>query len=286
MIYLSAFADEAGVSLSEQITALNKNGISYMEIRSVDEKNVADFTIEQASTYAEELQKNGIKVFSIGSPIGKVDIDCDFNQYLTKFNHVLDLCDVFKCSRIRMFSFFNSVEKPEKVVEYLKILVEIATKRGVKLCHENEKGVFGDTIERVKFLMDNVDGLCFVYDPANFLQVGEKADDTLSQFFSKMEYFHIKDVIAQTGEIVPAGYGDGKIDKLISMISSDTICTLEPHLKEFGAYKDIDDTELKNKFTFNSNSESFDFAVQSMEKILTEQGYSKTNVNGVFGWVK
>ena len=185
-----------------------------------------------------------------------------------------------------MFSFFNSIEKPEKVVDRLKVLVKIATERGILLCHENEKGIFGDTIERVKYLMANVNGLGFVYDPANYLQVGEKAEDTLREFFDKTVYFHIKDVIAETEEIVPAGYGDGQIEKIISLISKDTICTLEPHLKEFGGYKDIDDTELKNKFTFNSNAESFDFAVKSMEKILENQGYKKTTRNGVFGWQK
>lgn len=286
MIFLSAFADEAGTSLKEQISALKKNQISYIEIRSIDDVNVLDFTIEKAKEYAKTLFDNGIYVYSIGSPIGKVDIDCDFNEYLVKFNHILDLCDVFSCKRIRMFSFFNSLEKPKKVVEHLKTLVKIASKRDIKLCHENEKGIFGDTIERVKYLMENVKGLGFVYDPANYLQVGEKAEDTLREFFDKTEYFHIKDVISETEEIVPAGYGDGQIEKIISLISKDTICTLEPHLKEFGAYKDIDDTELKNKFTFNSNAESFDFAVKSMEKILENQGYKKTTRNGVFGWEK
>ena len=48
MIRLSAFSDEAGNSLQEQIAAMKRNGISLMEIRNVDGINVKDLTVEQA----------------------------------------------------------------------------------------------------------------------------------------------------------------------------------------------------------------------------------------------
>ncbi|MFQ7076942.1 MAG: hypothetical protein ACLRSW_02885 [Christensenellaceae bacterium] len=57
--------------------------------------------------------------------------------------------------------------------------------------------------------MSNVKGLKYVYDPANYIQVGEEAERTLVSC-AKTDYFHIKDVTAETGELVPAGYGSGK----------------------------------------------------------------------------
>ena len=74
MIRLSAFSDEAGKALSAQIAALLRNGISLTELRSVGGKNVKDLTLEEAENYAKVLEQNGIRVWSIGSPVGKVKI--------------------------------------------------------------------------------------------------------------------------------------------------------------------------------------------------------------------
>ncbi|MBO5714467.1 MAG: sugar phosphate isomerase/epimerase, partial [Clostridia bacterium] len=206
MIFLSAFADEAGSTLKEQIDALKRNNISYLELRSVDDVNVADLTVERATEIKKELDSNGIKVWAIGSPLGKVDIDCDFTEYQKKIHHVCNLAKLFGANKIRSFSFFKAYDNYEKVKEYLLKMVEIADSYGVKICHENEKDVYGDTKERVSQLMNDVKGLEFVYDPANYLQMNETAEDTLNLFFDKTSYFHIKDVIQETGELVPAGH--------------------------------------------------------------------------------
>ncbi|MBE5751214.1 MAG: sugar phosphate isomerase/epimerase [Clostridiales bacterium] len=275
MIKLSAFSDEAGSSLKEQISALKRNGISLMELRSIAGKNVAEFTEEEAKAYQKELEENGISVWSIGSPLGKVDIDVDFSEYCEKVRHVCKLANIFKAQRIRMFSFFNAYEKEEKVFAYLQEMVKIGKEYGVDMCHENEKDVFGDTVERVLKIMQNVDGLKYVYDPANYLQCGQSAEETLATFHAKTDYFHIKEVIASTGELVPAGYGDGKIKELVAKIDSEKVLTLEPHLMEFDAYKSIDNTEMKHKFTFANEQEAFDAAVVALKNILKELNYKE-----------
>jgi sugar phosphate isomerase/epimerase len=120
-----------------------------------------------------------------------------------------------------------------------------------------------------------------VYDPANFLQVGESdSNKTLEALHSRAHYFHIKDVISATGELVPAGEGDGNIDKLVANIKDDKVLTLEPHLAIFDSYKSIDDTEMKNKYVFSSNEEAFDYAVKSLKNILVKNGYKE--IKGAF----
>ena len=275
MIKLSAFSDEAGNSIKEQISALKRNGIFLMELRSIDGKNVAEFTEEDAKSYQKELEENGISVWSIGSPLGKVDIDVDFNEYCKKVRHVCKLANIFKTKKIRMFSFFKAYNEEEKVFAYLRKMVKIGKEYGVDMCHENEKDVFGDTAERVLKIMQNVEGLKYIYDPANYLQCGQSADETLSAFHATTEYFHIKDVIGETGELVPAGYGDTKIKELIAKIDSEKVLTLEPHLMEFDAYKSIDNTEMKHKFTFANGQEAFDAAVTALKNILEELNYKE-----------
>lgn len=284
MIKLCAFADEADETLEGQIAALKRNRIGYLELRSVNGVNVKDLTVKQAKEYQEMLSENGIKVWSIGSPLGKEDIDCDFNEYEKTVRHVFELANIFEAKRIRMFSFFNAYDKKEKVFEYLGRMVKIANEYGVLLCHENEKEVYGDTVERVLELKENVKGLAFVYDPANYLQVGEKAENTLEKAHGISDYYHIKDVITATDELVPAGEGDGKIDRLISLIEGDAVLTLEPHLRTFAGYSAIDNTEMKNKYNFKDGNEAFDTAVTALKKVLKESNYKEINGGFVKLW--
>ncbi|MBE5733090.1 MAG: sugar phosphate isomerase/epimerase [Clostridiales bacterium] len=281
MIKLCAFADESSGKLSGQIEALVRNNIPYLEIRGVDGKNVADLSEEEARAIYEKLSENGLAVWSIGSPLGKVNVDVDFDEYLKKVEHVCKIANILQAKQIRCFSFFKAYNDREKVLEYMQKMVDVGSKYGVFMCHENEKDIYGDTLERTVDILDNVKGIKCVYDPANFLQVGESdSNKTLDALHSRAHYFHIKDVISATGELVPAGEGDGNIDKLVANIKDDKVLTLEPHLAIFDSYKSIDDTEMKNKYVFSSNEEAFDCAVNSLKKILIKNGYKE--IKGAF----
>lgn len=279
MIKLSAFADEAGTELSTQIAALQRNGISYIEVRFIGDKNVADLTEEEAKAHAKTLADAGIRVWSIGSPLGKIKITDDIDAHMEKTRHVCRLAKIFGTKRIRMFSFFEAYEAEEAVFAALRRMVKIAEEEGVTLCHENEKDIYGDVVSRILRIMENVEGLAYVYDPANFLEVGEDSANALANLHNKMNYFHIKDVIKETHEIVPAGYGDGLIDQLVARLPADGewVLTLEPHLSIFAGYAQIDNTEMKNKFTFKNNSESFDAAVAALKKVILSQNYREEN---------
>lgn len=276
MIRLSAFSDEAGNSLEQQIAALQRNNIPYMEIRNIDGKNIKDLSLQEAQAIKNRLDEEGLQVWSIGSPLGKVDITVDMDEYMETVCHIFELAKILGADKIRMFSFFNSYDQKDKVIHNLKLMVAKANEYGIKLCHENEKEIYGDTAARVKEILDNVPGLYCVYDPANFLQVGEKADTTLPLFADRTEYFHIKDVIMETEELVPAGEGDGHIPELIASIQDDKVLSLEPHLAVFEGYATIDNTQMKNKYHFASNSQAFDAAANALKQLLIKAGYKET----------
>ena len=286
MIRLCAFADEADKMVDGQIAALKKNGLELIELRGLDGTNVSKLTEDEAKAYAKRFADAGIKVWSIGSPLGKVKITEDFSEYSKLVRHVCRLAKIFGTDKIRMFSFKEAYESVDKVMENLRGMVAIAKEEGVELYHENEKAIYGDTCERVLEIMDKVDGLKFVYDPANFLEVGENADVTLNALHAKTDYFHIKDVISETKTLVPAGCGDGKISELIARIdpADDKVLTVEPHLKVFDGFADIDDTQMKNKYHFASNEEAFDAAIGAIKGVLTDAGYKYDEAKG--GYVK
>lgn len=279
MIKLAAFADEASSSLEGQIAALKRNDIEYIELRGIDDKNISAITLEEAQRYAKRLSDAGIKVWSIGSPIGKINISDYSDEYKDKLRHICRLAKIFGTDKIRMFSFFEAYESGDKVISALSEMQKIAAEEGVGLYHENEKAIYGDTLERVQEIMNKVEGMYYIYDPANYVEVGEDCGKTLETLYDKTDYFHIKDVIADTHELVPAGHGDGRIADIIAKIpdDADKTLTLEPHLALFSGYSEIDNTEMKNKFHFESNDEAFDAAANALKKLLEDQGYKKSN---------
>lgn len=275
MIRLCAFADEADPSLDGQIKALNKNNIHLIELRGVDGKNVLDLTDEEAKAALDKLTKGGIKVWSIGSPIGKVDITTDFNEYEKKVIRACELAKIFKCENIRMFSFFKALQSKNQVITYLKRMVEIAKKYGVKMCHENEKDIYGDIEPRCTEILNAVDGLYYVYDPANFIQCHQDPEKSLKMLHPRAYYFHIKDALMATGEVVPPGEGDGRLQEVVNLIKGDKVLTIEPHLKVFSGYANVDKSQLKNKHEYASNIEAFDDAVKHTKQLLINAGYKE-----------
>ena len=76
---LCAFADEASNELSGQIDALLRNKMEFLEIRGVDGENIKDISHAKIEKIKAELDKNGLKVWSLGSPMGKNDPENNFD---------------------------------------------------------------------------------------------------------------------------------------------------------------------------------------------------------------
>ena len=142
-----AFADEANTQMDGQIAAMLRNHLNGLEIRGVDGTNVSDITLEKAKEIRDKLTAAGLSVWSIGSPIGKINIvKDDYPAHLEKFRHTLEIAKILEAKNIRIFSFYIPENKPheqyrEEVVCRQKEKVSIAAGAGIELCHENEKGI-------------------------------------------------------------------------------------------------------------------------------------------------
>ena len=107
--------------------------------------------------------------------------------------------------------------------------------RGVTLLLENEKGIYGDTAQRVSDLLESIDSpaLAHAFDPANYVEVGQDIDGAWSLLHARVRHFHVKDYDAKTHRNVPAGAGDGQIPSLMERAVEggyDGFAVLEPHL--------------------------------------------------------
>ena len=283
---LSAFADEAGVSLDEQIAALQRNGIRYMEIRSVDGLNICKTPLETVAAYKKKLDAAGIKVTTIGSCIGKLNLEDNYEEHIAMFLHTLGVAKILGATRIRMFSVFlpqdgNAAAYRDKVFAMMKEMLDLAEPTGIALYHENEKDIYGDVSCRVRDLMDTFgDRMKFIFDPANFVQCGCDTLKVYDELKENLAYFHIKDAKASDNVVVPPGSGDGNIGTILRDFAkdhSDTMLTLEPHLMDFVGLSDLgDDVSIKkeSQYTYKNNAEAFDFAANALKQLLEKEGLS------------
>jgi len=277
---MSAFADEASGALDEQIEALKEEGISLIELRGVDGKNCADLTVEEAEIIGNKLKANGISLSALGSPYGKIGINDPFEEHLGKFENSLKVCKILGCNKIRMFSFYIPENEPyekykDEVFERLEKMLELSEKVDIKLCHENEKGIYGDIDERCMELYEHFNGrLGIIFDPANFIQCGvdpKKAYDLLKDTIT---YFHMKDALMEDGSVVSVGNGDGSVPEILNMFSSlkndEVILTVEPHLHVFGGLSNLQGEELLHKESYPDSRTAFHAACSAVKNVITK----------------
>ena len=105
-ITLSGFADEIDEKLSEQIRVLRKLGMSYLEMRGVNGKGLVEYSIEEVKEIKKQLDAEGIKLSSVGSPIGKIKITDTFEPHMELYKHTVEIAHKMETDYIRMFSFF------------------------------------------------------------------------------------------------------------------------------------------------------------------------------------
>ena len=276
-IKLCAFADEADDSLAGQIKAMQENGIGLLELRTIEKKNVTKFTDAEVKEYKKQLDDAGIKVWSIGSPIGKVKITDDFNVDLDLCKRTVEIANMFGAKSIRMFSFYGTNGEAcyrDEVMERLAKYVETTKGTDVTLCHENEKGIYGDIAVRCKEIHEAIPQLKSVFDPANFVQVGQDTLEAWAMLEPYVFYGHIKDSLAD-GNIVPPGKGIGHIPEYLPKFVAKgcNVLTLEPHLTVFSALKSLEEEGEESKvglYKFASKREAFDCAVNSLKDIIKE----------------
>lgn len=270
-----AFADEASPSIRNQIAALHRNNLQGLEIRGVDGQNISDITLEKAHDVRHQLDDAGLTVWSIGSPIGKISIEDDaFPAHLDKLRHTLALANILGAENLRMFSFYmpgSATPWRQKVIDQVGEMLRMANGTGVTLCHENEKGIYGDTADRCLDLLTAFPQLKAVFDPANFVQCGQDTLAAWAMLADRTKYLHIKDALAD-GHVVPAGKGIGHVSEIVADFRArgGQCLTLEPHLTVFDGLQNLERAgeETKMTYTYPSSDAAFDAACAALRECL------------------
>jgi hypothetical protein len=104
---LSAFADEAAPTCEAQIAALQRAGLSFIDIRSIEGHNISALPLDVAREVKAKLDDAGITTQMLGSPLGKIDIADSVDSDLEKLRHIGAVAPILGCNAVRIFSYYN-----------------------------------------------------------------------------------------------------------------------------------------------------------------------------------
>jgi len=268
-VTLSGFADEISADPATQLSVLAAESMTHLELRSTWSVNVADFTAAQLADFRGLIEDAGVRVSAIGSPIGKIAISAPFAPELERMRRITDIAAELGTTIVRVFSFYMPAgEPPERyrtqVIDQMGALAQVAEERGVLLAHENEKEIYGDLPGRCADVITSVDSpaLRATFDPANYVQCGVRPfTDAYSLLRPYLVYLQVKDARAATGEVTPAGEGDGQLRETLLALRDSGFAgfmSLEPHL------------DLAGRQGGFSGPDKFRRAAQALKSLLSE----------------
>ena len=275
---LSAFSDEYADGFAEQLLAMREFGITHIELRHADKKNVSVLTADEVKEIKTMLDASGIGVSSIGSPLGKITLDGDMDAHLETARRVFETANTVGAKFVRMFSFYapegkEVTQMKGEVYDALEKLVLLARAHGVTLCHENEAKIYGDVPERCREIIDHFGGeLKCVFDMGNFVLEGVDPYPAAYELLKKdIAYFHIKDALA-AGAIVPPGKGEAKIREILAAhreyAKEDFFVSLEPHLQLFSGLNALVGRSFENPYQYADAKSAFADAVTKLKELI------------------
>lgn len=254
-VILTGFADEGPVDkkAESQLTMLSALGMSWYSIRFVDVgtgvKNVMKLSKTDVKRLCRLHAEFGIRVSSVGSPIGKVKLlDVEdgtsnaffpFDKYLANdVQRAVELAAAFDTRLIRGFSFYHPRgTAPEKHVDEaadrLRRIAEVCASAGVIFGLEVEANLIGQNGRLLRSLYRKVNhpNLQLIFDGGNLSSQNLRPDETLAEYQamrSGIGWMHIKDYkidpkLAWTGVVdeerlqnfVPCDQGDSAHEAIL-----------------------------------------------------------------------
>jgi sugar phosphate isomerase/epimerase len=313
-VIISGFADEGPVDkkAEAQMTMLAALGMGYYSLRFVDVgngvKNVMQLTRPEIRRLSRLHQEYGVKVSSIGSPIGKVKLlDVDdgsanayfpFGRYLKQVGRAIELAGAFDSKLIRGFSFYHPrgsdpAKHVDEAAKRLGKIAEACAKAGVFFGLEVEANLIGQNgrlLRRLHRLVDNPHML-LIFDGGNLASQNLSSVETVAEYRAMkagIGWMHIKDYKIDPGlkweghvdeerlkNFVPADQGDSGHEEILRDFK-DRLPALTRKLKKAGlpgVFLDLE-PHLKGGGQFGgiSGVDGFGVALRALLRLLDYVG--------------
>jgi sugar phosphate isomerase/epimerase len=219
-IALSGFSDEAAwdKTVDQQFSAFAALGLRYTSLRFIDMgqgiKNMMQLTDPEVDACVTKLQQYGLRVATLGSPLGKVKLLDEedgtknrfvpFAKYLAEeVNHACRLANRLGTNLIRGFSFYHPKgSDPEQhlpqVIDQLGQIADVCAKHGLVYGLEVEANLVGQTGFWMSRLHQGVgrDNLMLIFDAANLSTQGFSGQEVYEHYLAMkpgLGWLHIKD---------------------------------------------------------------------------------------------
>jgi L-ribulose-5-phosphate 3-epimerase len=218
---IAAITDEFSMDLDVALDAMASVGMTGAELRLIGDRNVIDFSDEELADVRQRVERRGMRVLSIASPVLKCvlpdapPLDERFQQdvFGSKYTiedqprlsaRALEIAERTGAKIIRVFSYWRTVNPDAcapQIVQALHDLAERAGARGLIIGLENEPACNVGTGVEARAMLAAVDhpALKLIWDPANALVLGENPfpDGYSALPKSRIIHVHAKDCIVK-----------------------------------------------------------------------------------------
>jgi L-ribulose-5-phosphate 3-epimerase len=175
--------------------AAREFGMQWIELRGMWNKNIIRLDAKEVAEARHILEKYGVRVTDIASPLFKVDwkgaprsrfsehgdfhADFSFEQQDEVLDRAIELAKAFQTDRVRCFDFWRlDDQKPYRAAINEKLLeaANKAGKKGITLLLENDAGLNTATGAEAAQVLDAIKSpyLMLNWDPGNAAASGEK----------------------------------------------------------------------------------------------------------------
>ncbi len=219
-VILSGFSDEAAAdkTLDQQFSAFAALGLRHFSLRFVDAgngvKNILQLSDAEVAVVRNKMTDYGLRVSSIGSPIGKVKLfefedgtsnrHVEPKEYLEREVHrACEMAQAFDTRLIRGFSFYPPRDSDPashigRSVERLRDIVHACDRQGLTFGLEVEANLVGCNGWLLAEIHRRVNhpALVLVFDGANLRVQGYSTAEIYEQYLALkpgLGWLHVKD---------------------------------------------------------------------------------------------
>lgn len=260
-IKLSMNLDEISSHFDEAIDFCKKNELRFIELRTINGKNLVNFQEEDIYNLKKTIDLNGLEISAFASPLFKwlpygfeniqpiysidtfnVPISLTREDKIRMIEKTIKFCSILNIPNIRVFSCLKVPglqDLPKEEYELLGICSDLARKHSIQILLENEAVCLKSSHDDYVSLIDKLSkmGIGSWYDLANFYEIGSSLyNEDFEKIGKHIKYIHIKDPSSLgVHKFVPlgAGYMNYKrlLPDLLEKVEGGTFLSIETHAK-------------------------------------------------------
>ncbi len=219
MFNLGIITDEVTQNLDEAIEFALKHELSFLEIRSLNDKPFHKLSIEEINEIKEKTEKAGLTVSAISSPTYKCDFENEeeIEANVAIFKKCAEYANILGAKIIRAFDFWNSGVETSKRAEKFQAIIEICKEHNVICALEYDPSVHSSTPAKISETLKAINSpyVKALYDPGNgiFSEPDKKPfPDGYEHLKDNIVHIHIKDAVIEEGKPNAVKVGTGLVD--------------------------------------------------------------------------